>query len=1243
MSRLLHVVLTLLVAVVLCTCVVYGAELTLPFGKFYHFAKSYGGIIIDAETGEAVELGFREDFRTNVLKLPEWLQLYEGVPDPDDYLGLAWDGEWVYLAKWGGSWPLPAKLLVRKLPVNISYPFNTRVIASAVLRETAGTSTMVWIHLCLTGKKLQNMTSRLCYFAAGFGDAWAYHTGEKEAWTPDNVWRSGYGTWDPGTFNATIVIYNSEIRFYLGGSLFVSTTYDMSSVNITGVGVRFLTDPSYAAPPGSGVDVLVLKLGFVLVKNLEPGTCVLFSIAGRVYTKCAVENNTLYVLFDPAILPADIDVVILKYKLPRTSFGVLHSIAYSPRADTIRHSIVHATNTSAVTLSTGVPSAWGWTIRTVPYTNNTGYIAPDRNATITGYWVSGTVQNLADFDNVYYEFKSYNDSNTMRLVLTLNVTTLGWLAADSTLKITEIEVVIAGNLSKTVNARASLEILDWSTGTWTSIDDAALNQTSNTQKVYRLSQVLGGDLSRFISSTGVIAFRINVTDVQAYPSTYVYLTLDQLVVKITYVNETHVVTESLFVVLVPYGEAVLRNITLVLRANGTGAFRTVSLMVYGPNNTVVLSKPNVTFTTNWTTVVLNVNTSVTGSLTVILKVNMSSSLDAGEEIDIAGIKLVLENFTWYVPYLSALNSTELPCPVSYNISLTNMTAVNTSRLVLYLRAPLVLEAAGYPGAVAYIGNTTVNSLVYNLYLIEQANRSGTYVAYLALPNELFGKVRAEVHGVPLHVLVVGDVLCVVSEIPANITMRIGAWSETWPNTTSICLRINETGQLLVTAWTLNMTGLRAGYMEHKVLVGYGALNITLVDYRGKPLSYEEANLTLVDLMRRITRTLPVLWSRAVSSLYASNYSIHVYFMGVEICRSSVNLNTLSNGTVLELRCSIEKLSRDYRGIARTLAWPWNVSLVWAKSLSRDFPWSRMSIAVNGTGPVYIVLDYETHRPTAVKVEANVSSLAYRWSGNVLIISGVLGSVGVFNVTDLYRLRVVYWDRLNNTLSVLKDYITTVINRTIKLRGHDVSVLLYPAYYVVEVPADIRGFKFYSFFDGYNETTRVIVVNMSDVRLDVWYRVPTEVEVTPRLIAVVDKVAKVFVEGHLRDYYGYGVPNRPVYVMIQVDGNLYTVVKIHTDAGGYYSTPVYDLPTNVTVTAKVVFPGDDIYVESSGMGQLKIRAVAPPPPPPAIPTVTYVPLLVALVLAALGFTAGTLVLVLRKLKRRRARARTPVFA
>jgi len=927
----------------------------------------------------------------------------------------------------------------------------------------------------------------------------------------------------------------------------------------------------------------------------------------------------------------------LEVTLPSTGLYVKHLVAYSPRAENWTHTIVYTVNTSATNLTVGVPSAWSWKIIVEPYYNKTGYLTPDKNATILGTWLYGTVQDLADFDNVFFAFRSYNDSNTMRLVLTLNITSLGWLVADATFDVAEIEIVIAGNLSKTVNTRASLEILDWDTGTWISIDDAALNQTSDTQKVYYLSQIVGDGLSRFISSTGVIALRINVTDVQTHPSTYVDLSLDQLVVRVTYVNETEAKVVSTVVITVPYGTARLDNVTLYVRANGTGTSRMVSIEVLNATGNVIASLANATFTTSWTAVSIPVNQSVISNVTVRITVKLISGLAAPEEVDIGFAKVWFTNETWRSLRCTLSTGPEHSCVGSFWIDLGDTAYLNISTVEIYLHKPLNLTVLEYPVAPVYRGNVSLAGEQYLLYIVENANTSGTVNLTASLPNTLYERYYAETHGVNTTILMVGDVICVHSAYPANITMSIDAWSETWTNTTTACTVINATGILNVTLLRVLPLVFDLGYGTLNITVSYGVVKIYLRDYDNAVLDYLDLVGGITHELGRVSKTFSIRGAANVTELWAGNYTVVIYYLYVPVCRAVFTLDTLSNNSAVNLTCTVKRLGLDYRGGSRITAWTYTAELVYIRDLDSRHPLARLSIALNGSGSICVAIRY-TSRPTTVLVSTNMSSASWSWSDSTLVICGTLSSVGVVNTSDAYYLSVYIVDKLGRLLDELKPHIR--VNSSYYVTASLVTALPV-AVYEVEVPGEIDGFIFDKWSDG--ETSRVRLVDLtSDISLSALYRIPTKFEYFDlSLLKETDKLAVLSVSGRLVDYFGSPVADRNITIYVYIKEYGWTsVFTAKTDSNGWF-TAVFTVPKNVTVTARAHFSGDEIYREAhAGPVELRLKPVAPPPPPP--PTFVVV-LPYAAALAVIGIGAIAVIYLARKTAARRTRTRTPVFA
>ena len=261
----------------------------------------------------------------------------------------------------------------------------------------------------------------------------------------------------------------------------------------------------------------------------------------------------------------------------------------------------------------------------------------------------------------------------------------------------------------------------------------------------------------------------------------------------------------------------------------------------------------------------------------------------------------------------------------------------------------------------------------------------------------------------------------------------------------------------------------------------------------------------------------------------------------------------------------------------------------------------MRMLVNGTGSFKLYVNYRGDLPTDVSVAGNVS-FNYYWDGNYLAIEGVLGSVGELNVTDLYKLRLELYDRLGNYMPMIYVF----VNGT-KYTGAIIEDCLYPENYVVELPEVVESFDFYGFFDGFDETVRVVTVNNTDVTLKAWYRVPTSVEASVKavrggVLAWLSRILQqevleevdVYIEGTLKDYYGDAVTQATVTVNItNVETGFTISLNGTTDISGYFRTDVVSLASGKDYKVNVIYAGNDVYVGTLATKQVEIEA--PPLP------------------------------------------------
>ncbi|RLE41545.1 hypothetical protein DRJ16_06095 [Candidatus Woesearchaeota archaeon] len=150
---------------------------------------------------------------------------------------------------------------------------------------------------------------------------------------------------------------------------------------------------------------------------------------------------------------------------------------------------------------------------------------PDANKTVTGSWVSGNLTALTAVDGSVIRFDSYNDTNTMRLIVEFNITIPENVPLDKVLNFT---LTVAGNLSKTVNTIASVELYNFENMSFDIMNETIFNTTSPIEATITVTSP-----SSYISA-GKIWIRMNVTDVQTHPSTTVTMDIDMIELEIFY-------------------------------------------------------------------------------------------------------------------------------------------------------------------------------------------------------------------------------------------------------------------------------------------------------------------------------------------------------------------------------------------------------------------------------------------------------------------------------------------------------------------------------------------------------------------------------------------------------------------------------------------------------------------------------------------------------------------------------------
>jgi len=351
-------------------------------------------------------------------------------------------------------------------------------------------------------------------------------------------------------------------------------------------------------------------------------------------------------------------------------------------------------------------------------------------------------------------------------------------------------------------------------------------------------------------------------------------------------------------------------------------------------------------------------------------------------------------------------------------------------------------------------------------------------------------------------------------------------------------------------------------------------------------------------------------------------TIKVLYMGIEAKRT---VSLLSDQDIV-VPFSYARL-KDYKNATRILIANCHAEL---RDLSPTYPMSSVRIVLSGEGSFTVGI-YIPAPPSSIAVTSNVT-ITWRFKNNWLNISGSFASIAEINVTDLYRLRIEFYDRLGRPIPM-----TYASVNEISTIGTGVAELwLRPGTYLIEVPQNISGFKFYGFFDGYRNTTRYVNISTSDVILKLWYRVPTKivvrgVQVTSllqQLFQTQDQYADVYIEGYVYDYYGNGVPNRVVNISLTNEYGHTVVFTARTDASGYFRTQTMKLVRGVTYRVIVSLPDDDTYIASSGTASFKPEEL-PTAPITALPS----PVTLTIIATIIGVSA-TGVATSRMAKRRK---------
>jgi len=668
-------------------------------------------------------------------------------------------------------------------------------------------------------------------------------------------------------------------------------------------------------------------------------------------------------------------------------------------------------------------------------------------------------------------------------------------------------------------------------------------------------------------------------------------------------------------ITLPYSEVLVENITLLAKTNGTGISRQLWVKVLNSTGDIVVELTNATIGTGWTEVSLTVNASLSNQITIWINATVKSTTTAGEEIAVKDVRVYIEyetNPQVSVPW--APNVEFFNCSASHYVELGSSEYLNSSTIVFKLIQYLTYNTTDYPVQPVYIGEETVGSYNYSVYRVEPANYSQSLTVYALLENKL-KTFRTHAEGFDTETILIGEPLTVELPLLGNIT--IPELNKTFINVTSVKIVFTATGTFTLEANSTLTSLWKLGYGMKTITVKYGAFKVEPMDVDSKVIDYEDMVLQLVNKSSgAVVRELTGNRLFSLDNLWAENYTIVIKLKDLTVGVRDFELNITTDASVIDMLCSMKSLVKDYRGFSRAIVFEHDKQLLKVENLNTKFPYSRIRLLLNGTGSFKLYINYRGDLPTKVLVEGNVTNLKYYWDGNYLAIKGSLGSTGELTITDLYRLRVELYDRLGN---LMPSWIYAYINES-KYSGAMVEAYLYPEDYEIKLPTTINDFKFYTWFDGLKENTRIVSINNTDVVFKAWYRVSTEVTGLKAVkVSEENDTVTVYVEGYLKDYYGNGVANRTVEVRVLNMETLYERrFSVVTDASGYFRTPEMDLAKNVTYKVSVSWAGDDIYVETESTAEIKPEKVAPAPAP-------VIPFEIA-VLAAIGVAAAVVAIV-----------------
>ena len=318
---------------------------------------------------------------------------------------------------------------------------------------------------------------------------------------------------------------------------------------------------------------------------------------------------------------------------------------------------------------------------------------------------------------------------------------------------------------------------------------------------------------------------------------------------------------------------------------------------------------------------------------------------------------------------------------------------------------------------------------------------------------------------------------------------------------------------------------------------------------------EKVNITLItDFGENYTGTHYLRFS---PGLVKSDQSMYVLatVVGVPILNATLPLPGESLYSIYTLNTS-SRTVHDYNNNVRVINYWYdlNISVVGVE----DYAKTLIRIYEPPKNIIKCLVIYYSKKPTGIDVEANVRDIVWEWKGNYLRICFVVNSPEVLkiNITDMYMLRLVLKDTLNNTLKIIEKLVPAGTN-------------------VVSVNESFNNFTFKAWSDGYLETSKKLFIK-NDTELIIIYKVPAKIVATA-ILDVLNKTHNTLsISGKLIDYYGNGIGNRELTIKI-INASVIEK-KVKTDSYGVFELKIPVIKDKKPIVI-IEFLGDPVYTSA----------------------------------------------------------------